>query len=127
MSPSRLYNIKIIYEPGIIKTDKNKNFIYLNETDNSAKIIEYKTRFWSEKESFEMLFGRSDIDITDIVVYIKADKVFSDKRSYYILSNNKLINFINNKEKTVELTKKEQMRLSNILLNYDGNNYKYYK
>jgi hypothetical protein len=127
VSPSRLYNIKIIYEPGIIKTDKNKNFIYLNETDNSAKIIEYKTRFWSEKESFEMLFGRSDIDITDIVVYIKADKVFSDKRSYYILSNNKLINFINNKEKTVELTKKEQMRLSNILLNYDGNNYKYYK
>lgn len=126
ISPSRLYNIKIIYEPGIIKTDKNKNFIFLNETESSAKIIEYKTRFWTEKESLELLFGRNDIEIVDIVVYLKADRVFKDKRNYHIIINNELVNFIEDKEKNVEFTEKEQMRLANILMNYDGNNYKYY-
>lgn len=126
ISPSKLYNIKVIYEPGIIKTDKNKNFIFINKSENSAKIIEYKTRFWSEKESLEMLTGRDDFEVVDIVVYLKADRVFKDKRPYKIVENEELINLIKESEEGAMFSKKEQQRLANILLNSDGNNYQYY-
>lgn len=125
VSPSKIYNIKLLYEPGIIKTDKNKNFIFINSTKNNSNIIEYKTRFWSEKESLEMLTGQK-LNIINIVVFMKADKVFEDKRTYKILENNEIVNFLIENEKDIVFLDEEQRRLTNILLNSDGNNYKHY-
>ena len=126
VSPSTIYNIKLLYEPGIIKTDKNKNFIFINNTENSSKIIEYKTRFWSEKESLEMLTGES-LNIINIVVFFNADKVFVDKRTYKILRNEELLTFLVENEKETLYSKKQQIKLTNIFLNSDGDNYKYYQ